>query len=356
LIGYLEIEMSKKRTIEPGISRATIHDIAARAGVSVTTVSRVLNGRPDVSEATRASVLKQVEQTGYESNRSARGLVSGSNGLIGVTVPAIQAEYYGGLLAGVAEALDEHDLRVVLCPTRNDHEREVALLSRLMHGTTDGAILIHPTESNEELLGTRQQGYPLVVIDPPLSIDRSIPVVASAHWSGGRVATEHLLELGHTRIGVVTGPARWSASKDRLAGYRSALQAGGIEPDAELSQEADFTVEGGQRAAELLLDLRERPTAIFALNDNMAVGVLHAAKRHGIRVPEELSVVGVDDAGLAATVVPRLTTIRQPLQEMGRVAVSLLWRILEGRQIEAAPVLLSTQLMVRESTAWRMCI
>lgn len=345
--------MSKKRTIEPSVARSTIHDIAARAGVSVTTVSRVLNHRPDVSEATRAAVLRQVEQTGYEANRSARGLVSGRSGLIGVMVPTVQAEYYGQLVAGVAEALYEHDLRVVLCPTRNEHDRELSLLASLRHGTTDGVIIIHPSETNDELLRTRQGGYPLVVIDPPLSIDRSIPMVGSAHWSGGRVATEHLLQLGHRRSAVITGPARWSASKDRLAGYRSALQEAGIEPCPELEYEADFSVEGGEQAAESLLGRRDRPTAIFALNDNMAVGVLHVAQRRGIRVPEELSVVGVDDAGLAATVVPRLTTIRQPLQEMGRVAVSLLWRMLEGRQIEAAPVLLSTQLIVRESTAPR---
>ena len=343
--------MSKKRTIEPRVSRSTIHDIAARAGVSVTTVSRVLNGRPDVAESTRATVLAQVEQAGFHSNRSARSLVSGSSGLIGVTVPVVQAEYFGQLVAGVAEALDEHKLSVVLCLTHNRHDREMSLLARLMQGTADGAILIHPSETNEELLRKRQQEFPLVVIDPPLAIDRSIPVVGSAHWSGGRIATEHLLELGHRRIGVITGPARWNASKDRLAGYRSALQAAGIEPEPELAQEADFEVTGGQEAAERLLSLHPRPTAIFALNDNMAVGVLHAAAQRGISVPNELSVVGVDDAGLAATVVPRLTTIRQPLQEMGRVAVSLLWRILEGRQIEAAPVLLSTHLIVRESTA-----
>jgi LacI family transcriptional regulator len=149
---------------------------------------------------------------------------------------------------------------------------------------------------------------------------------------------------------VITGPAQWSASKERLAGYRSALREADIQPSPELEYEADFTVEGGIGAAEHLLSLQHRPTAIFALNDNMAVGVLHVAKRRGISVPEQLSLVGVDDAGLAATVVPRLTTIRQPLQEMGRVAVSLLWRTLQGRQIEAAPVLLSTQLIVREST------
>lgn len=343
--------MSKKRTTEPRLARSTIHDIASRAGVSVTTVSRVLNGRPDVSESTRSAVLEYVAQAGYESSRSARGLVSGRNGLVGVMVPGVQAEYFGQLVDGVSEALYEHDVRVVLCPTRNEHERERSLLARLMHGTTDGAIIVHPTETNEELLQIRLREYPLVVIDPPQLIDRSIPVVGSAHWSGGRVATEHLLQLGHRRIAVITGPMQWSASKDRLAGYRSALQAADIQPSAELEVESDFMVEGGILAAERLLSLENRPTAIFALNDNMAVGVLHAARRRGISVPEELSVVGVDDAGLAAIVVPRLTSIRQPLQEMGRVAVSVLWRILQERTIEPAPILLSTQLMVRESTA-----
>ena len=343
--------MSKKHTADSHLSRSTIHDIAARAGVSVTTVSRVLNDRPDVSAATRATVLRLVEQAGFATNRSARGLVSGRNGLIGVTVPGVQAEYFGQLVAGVAEALYHHDLRLVLCPTLNEHTRELSLLGRLMHGTTDGAILIHPTETSEELLRVRNTEYPLVVIDPPLPIDRSIPVVGSAHWSGGRIATEHLLQLGHRRIGVITGPAPWSASMDRLAGYRSALRTAGIEPSPELEREANFMVDGGRCAAEELLALPDRPTAIFALNDNMAVGVLHAARRHGLTVPDELSVVGVDDAGLAATVVPPLTTVRQPLQEMGRVAVSVLWRILQGQTIEAAPLLLSTELVVRASTA-----
>lgn len=343
--------MSKKRTIQSTDTRWSIHDIAARAGVSVTTVSRVLNGRPDVAEATRAAVLQQVAETGYQTNRSARGLVNGRTDLIGVVVPVVQAEYFGQLVAGVAEALYEHDLHVVLGPTHNEHERERTLLARLMHGTTDGAILIHPSQTNDELLLVRRREFPLVVIDPPLTVDRSIPVVGSAHWSGGRIATEHLLELGHRRIAVITGPLQWVASKDRLAGYRSALQEAGIEPDSELYLATDFTVEGGKQAAERLLDLPNRPTAIFALNDNMAVGALHAAKQRGIAVPEELSLVGVDDAGLAGNVVPRLTTVRQPLQEMGRVAVSVLWRILQERRVEAAPILLSTQLVIRESTA-----
>src|SRR5947209_1541134 len=149
---YSGNDMSKKRTIDSSQVRSTIQDIAARAGVSVTTVSRVLNDRPDVSEATRTAVLKQVEQAGYETNRNARGLVSGRSNLIGVMVPVVQAEYFGQLVAGVAEALYEHDLRVVLCPTRNEHDRELSLLARLMHGTTDGAILIHPSETNDELL------------------------------------------------------------------------------------------------------------------------------------------------------------------------------------------------------------
>ncbi|MGI8969071.1 MAG: LacI family DNA-binding transcriptional regulator [Chloroflexota bacterium] len=332
-------------------ARLTIRDIAARSGVSVATVSRVINGRPDVAHGTRESVLGLIREHGYATNRNARGLAAGRTGLIGLTVPVVHAEYFNQIVAGAAEALYERDARFVLCPTQNEHDREVSLLERLMHGTTDGAILILPSESSAELLRLRENGYPFVVIDPETPVGDDIPVVAAAHWSGAKTATDYLIGLGHRHIAAITGPTHWAASADRLAGYRSALSGAGISIVESLIQEADFRREGGYQAARGVLAHAPRPTALFCFNDHMAVGALRAAWELGIAVPDDLSIIGFDDVQLASAVSPRLTTIRQPLQEMGSVAVSQLYRLLDGLMIESAQVHLSTRIVVRESTA-----
>ena len=336
---------------QPETPRPTIRDVARRAGVSVATVSRVMNGHPDVSDATREAVLQQIREDNYVTSRGARGLAGGRTGLIALTVPFMHPEYFAQIVEGAAEALYERDARFVLCPTAHEHDREVSLLGRVMHGTTDGAVLILPSESNDELVRLQQHGYPFIVVDPSVPLDPDIPTVAAANWSGARTATEHLLALGHRRITAISGPANWSASMDRVAGYHSALMAAGVPPGAEQVVEADFTVEGGYRVAKELLQTADPPTAVFALNDNMATGVLQAAKDLGYEVPEELSIVGFDDIALASISSPALTTVRQPLLEMGRMAASLLGRLIDGQPLEATRLELSTRLVVRESTA-----
>ncbi|HEX6509887.1 MAG TPA: LacI family DNA-binding transcriptional regulator [Chloroflexota bacterium] len=329
--------------------RATIRDIAEMAGVSIATVSRVLNRRPDVSEETRELVMHYVREHGYVANPSARGLTQQRTGLIGATVPVVHSEYFNHILSGAADALYERDARIVLCPTLHEHDREVSLLERVMHGTTDGALLVLPSESNEELLRVRATGFHFVVIDNSAPLDDTIPVVAAAHWSGARLATEYLLELGHQRIAAITGPPTWVASRDRLAGFHTAMLQAGRAADA-LVYEGDFLVEGGYRAACQFLRLPNPPTAVFAFNDNMAMGTLQAARELRLDVPGDLSVIGFDDIDLAGVLNPPLTSVRQPLQEMGRVASSLLFRLLDGQRVDATRVELSTRLMVRSST------
>ncbi|HSP71025.1 MAG TPA: LacI family DNA-binding transcriptional regulator [Gaiellaceae bacterium] len=332
-------------------SRPTIREVASAAGVSIATVSRVLNGRPDVAPQTREAVLRAVRDRGFATNRSARALSGGRTGLVGFTLPIVHAAYFSSILSGAAEALYEQDMRLVLCPTLHEHEREVTLLDRLMHGTTDGAVLTLPEESNEELKALQRLGYPFVVVDPRVPLDEGIPAVSAAHGSGGRAATEHLLSLGHRRIAAITGPAGWMASTERLNGYRAALAAAGVMPDPVLVVESSFEIDGGERAAAELLALPDPPTAIFGFNDNIAIGAMRAARARGLRVPDDLSVVGFDDSEHAAIAVPALTTIRQPLAELGRMAVSLLLRLLEHQRVESLSVELATRLVVRESTA-----
>jgi LacI family transcriptional regulator len=331
--------------------KATIRDIARHAGVSVATVSRVINGRPDVAPDTRDAVLRQIRAHNFTTNRNARALSVGRTGLVGFTVPNVYAEYFTLILSGATEALYEQDMRVVLCPTLHEHEREVTLLEGLMHGTTDAAILLLPTETPDELQALQAHGYPFVVADPRLPLDEGIPAVSAAHWAGAKAATDHLLSLGHRRIGLITGERGWVATEDRLNGYQSALAAAGVLPDPELVTEGDFLIGSGNPAACRLLDLDEPPTAIFASNDNMAMGAMQAARERGLRLPEDLSVVGFDDFEMARVVTPKLTTVRQPLEELGRTAVSLLMRLIDGQRVEALRVELSTKLVVRESTA-----
>jgi LacI family transcriptional regulator, galactose operon repressor len=330
--------------------RMTIREIADLAGVSIATVSRVLNGRDDVSTETREAVTRVIRENGYTANRNARGLSAGRSGLVGVIVPLLYPAYFSGMLAGAAEALGELDLQIVLSPTGGEHHREVSVLDRL-HGVTDGALIILPEESSSELERLLDRGYRFVVLDPLMPLDERIPSVSAAHTSGADQAMRHLLELGHRRIAQITGPRGWLATEDRRRGYRAALASAGILPDPALEVEATPEIDPGRAAAESVLGLPEPPTAIFAFNDNIAIGTLQAARARGLRVPEDLSVVGFDDVEHATIVTPTLTTVRQPLAEMGRTAVSLLNRLLEGQRFETLHVELATRLVVRESTA-----
>jgi LacI family transcriptional regulator len=328
----------------------TIRDIAELAGVSIATVSRAVNGRGDVSEKTRGRVRQIAREQGYTVNRNARGLSAGRTGLIGVTLPLIHPTYFSSIVASIAEALDEHDMRIILCPTRHQHDREISLIERLMHGTTDGAILVLPEESASELRTLVDRGYRCVVVDPSERPTDDIPTVSAAHSAGADQAMRHLLSLGHRRIAAITGPRGRLATQERLRGYYAAVAGAGILPDAGLVAESNFKVEGGFDAAARLLELSDRPTAIFAFNDPLAIGAMRAARSRGLRIPEDVSIVGFDDTTEAQFVTPGLTTVRQPLAEMGRMAVSLLLRLLEGRPRETVQVELATKLVVRGST------
>ena len=332
-------------------TRVTIREVADEAGVSIATVSRVLNGRDDVAPETRELVSRIIQERGYIANRGARGLSAGRTGLVGLLVPLVFPAYFAAILSGATEALQDHDLRAVLSPTQHEHDREVTLLDRLMHGLTDGALIVLPEESSEELGRLVDAGYRFVVVDPLMPLDDRIASVSAANTSGADQAMKHLLGLGHRRIAIITGPRGWVATEERRRGYHAALAAAGILPDPRLEVESNFEIDGGEQAAFQLLDLADPPTAIFAFNDNHAIGAIRAARTRGVRVPEDLSIVGFDDVEHATVVTPALTTVRQPLAEMGRTAVSLLMRLLERHSLETLHVELATRLVVRESTA-----
>jgi LacI family transcriptional regulator len=342
----------------PGNGRVTIRQVAELAGVSIATASRALNGRGDVSSQTRLAVQQVARAQGYNVRTrswphpgAATDGAARWTGIVGVTMPYSDPAYFAKILAGAVEALSERAMRALVCPTRRQHKYEVSLIEQLVHGQTDGAVLVLPAESPEELRALKRQGFHFVVVDPANELDEDIPVVSAANASGAYHATDHLLGLGHRRIGVITGPPDGVASQRRLLGYHTALAAAGTMPVPALQVEGDFLVSGGAAGAEQLLDLPEPPTAIFAFNDSMAVGVLQVARARGIRVPEDLSVVGFDDTIEAEVTYPPLTTVRQPLKELGRMAVSLLFRQLAEQGSEPLHVELATRLVVRSSTA-----
>lgn len=329
----------------------TVRDIAQLAGVSTATVSRVLNERSDVSPATRRAVLEVVEQHRFRRGRNARGLPRSRTRLVAVTVPVVEGTYFATMLGGISDALDDAGMKLLLLPTRSDRARPLPLRMRLRPGTAEGAVLMLPPEPLEELVELQKAGIPITVIDPRVPISEGIPCVAANNAAGAEAATEHLLQLGHRSIGIITGPPGWAATEERRQGHHAALAQGGIPPQQHLTEVGDWQIPSGRAAASRLLDSRNRPTAIFAFNDEMAIGTMQAARERGLRIPHDLSVIGFDGVERGELLAPQLTTIRQPLAEMGRTAVALLLRLLERKHIEALRVELATRIIERESTA-----
>lgn len=329
----------------PAGGRGTVRDIAAETGVSIATVSRVLNDHTNVAPHTRELVLQAV------ARRQAmhRSTPSSPPGAVYVRCPYLLTDYFGVIVSSVAETLELHGRQLVL--NAGESAQRLSVLPELPDRPgIDAAIVILPRETDAELIALQARGFPFVVIDPRTPPPRNVAAVSATHFAGGRAVTAHLAGLGHQRIGVISGPADWLASDARLAGHRAALAEAGALPTRELLRNAEATTECGYAAAVELLDLPQRPTAIVGFNDKIAVGAMRAAHERGLRVPEDLSVTGFDDLDLSHATQPGLTTVRQPLQEMGRLAVSLLMRILARHQVEALHVELATELVVRGST------
>lgn len=338
------------RAEEPG-GRVRIHDVAARAGVSIATVSRVLNDHPDVSQSTRDEVLRQARHLGYLGPRRLEAASVRGTRLIALSVPSMRAEYVKEIVTGAVEALRERDARLVICSRDADDAPETALGQRLLQGVTEGAMLVLSNEPIEEIEALLAAGFPIVAIEAMTETGDSVPAVATTNWAGAKVATEHLIGLGHTHIGVVTGEMSGRVSADRLAGHQAALLAAGLPLLPRLVTHADGTAESAFEVARQLLTAPGRPSAVFAFSDTMALGIFRAARDLDLHVPRDLSVVGFDDVDLASVVSPALTTVKLPLHGLGRVAVDVLFRLLSGLEPDAGRIELSTSLVVRESTA-----
>jgi LacI family transcriptional regulator len=327
-------------------SRTTIRDVAERAGVSVATVSKVLNGRYGVSASTLAHVQAVIEELGYHSSIVASSLRSHRTNVVGILVADLEP-FSTELLKGAAGAVRDTPYELVVysaggrAADRVGWERRY--LSRLGGTLIDGALLVTPTVVDAQV------GIPVVAVDPHTG-DSGVPTIASDNLHGARLATEHLLELGHRRIGFIAGRADLESARLREQGYRLALADAGIEVDPALLGEGSFEVEPAHKSALEMLLGAEPPTAIFAANDLSALGVLAAAAELGIDVPADLSIVGFDNVPESVMSEPPLTTVDQSIQLMGRRAVEMLLGLLGGAEIPQR-ITLSTRLVQRKSTA-----
>ncbi|MFC4535601.1 LacI family DNA-binding transcriptional regulator [Sphaerisporangium dianthi] len=324
----------------------TVAKIAKLAGVSPPTVSRVINGQAGVALGTRQRVEAVLREHGYR-----RRDTSSSIAIVELVFHALESMWALEIIRGVEQVARECELAVVLTEMQGRLTPGKAWTEQVLARRPSGVIAVFSelTVQQQSQLATRS--IPLVVIDPTGEPLHHTPSVGATNWSGGMTATRHLLELGHRRIGMLSGPTQWPCCRARLDGYRAAMDAAGVPVDPDLVRVSTLYVEGGLRDGTELLRLPDPPTAIFTANDLQAFGVYEAARRSGVRIPDDLSVVGFDDLSFTQWAGPPMTTVRQPLVQMGATAARMIATLAADEELEQHRVELATELIVRESTA-----
>lgn len=327
--------------------RVKLNELADEAGVSLSTVSKVLNGRSDVAAATRARVEAILDRQGYQrrvglSNRAA---------LIELVFPELETAWAMEIIRGVENIARSNGLSVVLTESGDRHSPGNDWVDGVLRRRPVGVVLVFSDLAEEAKAKLKSRAIPFVIIDPAGDPAADVPSVGSANWTGGLMATRHLIELGHKRIAAITGRDDMMCSFARVDGYRSAMSSAGLTVDETLVRFGDFRVDGGRAIALELLSRPDRPTAIFAGSDLQALGVIEAARTLGLRVPTDLSIVGYDDLALAQWSSPALTTIHQPLTAMAEEAARLVVRMSDAPLDTIPRMDLATRLVVRESTA-----
>ena len=323
----------------------TIQDVAKTAGVSVSTVSRVLNGKVDVASETQEHILSVIDDLGYTTNLAARSMRSQKKNLVGLIMPDIAYPFAIEVMKGVNRAIAESEFDLLVYTTgdvrksgRAFHEQKY--VSLLTNSISDGVIIVAP------VAGEFNIDAPIVSIDP-LASNPNYPAVHATNYQGAMDAMEHLLSLGHKRIGYISGRAELESSNRRLMGYRASLEKAGISVDEKLIASGDYTTETGIQCTRELLSLNHPPTAIFASNDQMAIGVFQVAQELGLRIPDDLSVIGFDN--ITESKYMGLTTVDQFISEMGYVATQMLIKLINDIPLEDQTYQMKTQLVIRSS-------
>ena len=333
--------------------RLTIAQIAAAAGVSIPTVSKVINHRSDVAPATRERVERIIAERGYMTNRVEVSLKKERIGLINLVVPSLSTPYTFEIMRGIQDVVEAAGLRLVLSVADSETHSERQWINSVIDGSIAGILLVLTDTTRSHLQELRPHDVPYVVVDRLGELGPDTPSVGVTNWAAGRMATQYLLSLGHRRIATLPGRAGSASTRDRLAGYRAALEEIGLPFDSALVSYGDFRMEVGEAEAEKFLALPQAPTAILTGSDEQALGLYRVMNERGIAVPDEMSIIGFDDTVLASQCTPPLTTMRQPLYEMGRSATSMLLKLVEGKTLDGTRVELATSLIERCSCAPR---
>ncbi len=329
--------------------RPTLHDVARLAQVSTSTASRALSNPEMVSDDTRQAVLEAAERTGYRPNLLARSLRKQQARAIVVLVPSLDNPFYPEIISGMEVAARERDYSLLLGLTLHDPRVETIYLELVRNQRADGILVVDGGITHLPKEGLRFPAPSVQVIERLPGVD--LPWVGIDDKAASAKATQHLLELGHRRIGHISGLPRYSVTPDRIAGYRAALKAAGIAYDPALVEPGDFLMTGGERAAQKIMALPDAPTALFCGNDASAFGALRHLRSLGLRVPEDVSVVGFDDINSASFAEPPLTTLRQPKHAIGYTAMTMLLDVLAGATDIDMQQTLPVELIVRGSTA-----
>jgi LacI family xylobiose transport system transcriptional regulator len=329
------------------VSRATLSEVADLARVSVATVSKVLNGRSGVSDETRSRIEALLDERHYNRRISAPSTAP----LVDVLCFEIDSPFGSAAVSGIEKIAREQGIGIVVAGTEEDHRPGAGWIDGVLLRQPLGVILVAAQLGNKTMAQLRSRNIPIVMIDPYGAPITDAPAIGSADWNGGLVATRHLIELGHRKIGIITGPEDMMASTARLSGYRAALDAAGIGVEPKWIKPGKFHHDDGFRQGLALLSGEDRPTAIFASSDLQALGVYEAARSLGLAIPGDVSVVGYDDLTIAQWAGPSLTTVRVPLSEMAEQSMHLVTRLRDEPELAFSRVDVATTLVVRESTA-----
>jgi LacI family transcriptional regulator len=328
----------------------TIYDVAEQAGVSIQTVSRVLNSRPDVSVETRQRIQDIIDQMGYQPFSNARGLASKRTYTLGLVAADFSDFWFSQVVTGAEKVAHEHGYFFMLGSSSCNPEDEPKFIRLLTERHVDGILFIRAScaDESEHLNRLKESGIPVVTTGNYLP-ESGLAMVDVDNIGGGRKATEYLLGLGHTRIAMLTGPSDWRSACDRTEGYLQALQTIGVPANPDLIKEGTWLHKSGYLGMKALLEHKIPFTAVFAQNDRIARGAISALHETGRRIPEDVSIIGYDDIPEAEFSDPPLTTIRQPMEEIGRAATRLLVQIIEDQEATPNQILFDTELIVRSS-------
>jgi len=338
----------EKKSCNTSANHITIVDVAREAGVSYSTVSRVLNNEAYVKETTRERVTDAVNALGYVANQQARSLRGGKSMTIGLIVRNLGSEYMGAIVRGIDSHIVDAGYDLMVYTTHNRVAKEASYAQMMTRGMVDGLLVILPRNGEQYLGRLRAQKFPHVIIDDP-GDNADSPAVLVDNYDGAYQITKYLIEQGHRDIALITGEIVIQAATERHRGYLAALEEYGLSPHSVV--EGDFFQPSGYRAAKEILSAKKRPSAIIASNDVMAFGVVEAANELGIDIPTELSLTGFDDDPQAVAIQPRLTTVRQPLEEMGRVAAQMVLDYIKTPEKEVERPIFTTELVIRESSS-----